>query len=330
MYKKELEALLSAQVFPNYFLLYGADEYQIELYASKILSRFTDGEVLNLYFDEYDFNTAKAHLEQASLFSDSNILHVKSDKKIPAKELAALVWLCQKNPANAFVFEFFEADQKIAGDSAKAFGSNFARFFAPANPNEAADLLSAHAARLGITATRTALYKLYELQNENLNLCAAELNKYSAFTDRVDESVVERYSKAFGALSFDLFFQNLIAQKSIKKDFFTMIKDSNFNEMKLINSIYGEFSRLFKIAAFVKINGRFDAREVLGYLPPRPVAERLQRLATNFSTDDYLSIFRLLNDLEFDLKTKTGLEKESFLLSNLLALQETIAKNRKN
>lgn len=330
MYKKELASLLNAPNFSNYFLLYGADEYQIELYAGKILSRFAGGEILNLYFDEYDFDAAKTHLEQASLFSDSNVLHVKNDKKIPSKELAYLVSLCKKNPANAFIYELYGAEEKFMSETKKPFGTNFVRFFALENPSEAVPLLEEHAKNIGLSYTRAALYKLYELQNENLNLCAAELNKYAAFTNRVDESVVERYSKSFGALSFNLFFQNLVAQKSIKNDFFTMIKDSNFNEMKLINALYGEFFRLFKIDAYIRNNGRIDFKAALGYAPPPQVAPKLQTLAKSFNTEGYLAIFRLLNDLEYDLKTKTGLEKESFLLSNLLALQEIIAKNRKN
>lgn len=89
MYKRELESLLNSGNFPNHFLLFGADEYQIELFAKEILNIYNndDSNLLTLYFDEYNFNLASSHINEPSLFSNSNILHIKSDKKIALKEI---------------------------------------------------------------------------------------------------------------------------------------------------------------------------------------------------------------------------------------------------
>ena len=48
MYKNELERLLQTPNFPNNFLLYGADEYQIELFAKEILARFENLDILSV------------------------------------------------------------------------------------------------------------------------------------------------------------------------------------------------------------------------------------------------------------------------------------------
>ena len=178
MYRKELEAALNSAKFPNHFLLYGADEYQIELFAKEILAKFKDFEILSFYYDEYDFDAARAHLCEPSLFGGSPLLHVKSDKKIPAKELKILIDGCKNG--GAFVFELFEPDAKAVFDTQKAFGVNFARFFKPGSPEEAVNLLGRQAAKMSLNITRNALFELYRIHNENLYLAASELNKLAS------------------------------------------------------------------------------------------------------------------------------------------------------
>ena len=86
MYKKDLDFILKGKNIPYFFMFYGDDSYQIELYAKEYLSRF-NGDKLTLSFDEYDFNRAKSQIDQNSLFGDVSILHIKTDKKILLKEL---------------------------------------------------------------------------------------------------------------------------------------------------------------------------------------------------------------------------------------------------
>ena len=188
MYRKELEAALNSAKFPNYFLLYGADEYQIELFAKEIFAKFKDFEILSLYYDEYDFEAARTHLCEPSLFGGSPLLHVKSDKKIPAKELKTLIEGCKNG--GAFVFELFEPDAKAVFDTQKAFGVNFARFFKPGSPEEAVNLLGRQAAKMSLNITKNALFELYRIHNENLYLAASELNKLASLNEPINENIV--------------------------------------------------------------------------------------------------------------------------------------------
>lgn len=330
MTKKELVNLLENSQFPHFFLLYGADDYQIESFAKEISSKFSEENVLSLYFEEYEFTTAKEHLEQASLFADFNLLHVKTDKKIPIKELRVLINLCKKNEQNAFIWEFHESDAKIANEVAREFENNFVRIFAPSNPSEAISLLARHAVKLGINATQSALYQLYALQNESLYLCASELNKLTAITDKIDETTINRLVFSLNGISFDAFFDKIINLQNIKDNFFDYTKDPNFNEILLVNSLYSAFFRLFKIQSYAKINSKFDIFSAIGYTPPPQIAKKLSSQAILFSTKDFLDIFQVLNSTEFDLKTKTGADKEIFLLSSILNIQNLIAKNRKH
>ncbi len=89
MYRKDLELNLANANLSNYFLLFGADEFQIELFGKEILSFYAseDANLLSLYFDEYNYAQASSHLSEQSLFGGKNILYVKSDKKIPEQIL---------------------------------------------------------------------------------------------------------------------------------------------------------------------------------------------------------------------------------------------------
>ncbi|MBT0824546.1 hypothetical protein KJQ78_04625, partial [Campylobacter lari] len=100
MYKNQLQSLLNSNNFPNYFLLYGADNFQIELYTKFIKDKYSFDESLRFYFEEYDFKQAYDYLSSASLFSERKLLEIKTQKKIPSKELKQLLQLCQNSQDN--------------------------------------------------------------------------------------------------------------------------------------------------------------------------------------------------------------------------------------
>lgn len=327
MYRRELENLLSLSRIENFFLLFGADEYQIELFAKEILTSYltSDTNLLTLYFDEYDFSIAKSHLAENSLFGGDNVLHIKSDKKIPTKELKELISLCQNDSSKKFLFEFYESDMKVVSDTQRSFGQNFARFFKPSNPSEAIELLSKNASKIGLNITRNALFELYAIQNEDLYLAASELNKLASLNIHIEQDMVKKLVFGLGSVSFDDFFTKLIGLKDIKNDFFSYEQDINFNEILLINSLYRAFFRLFKLQAYVKINGKFDIKETLGYAPPKNIEESLKRQSLSISLKTYKEIFMALNLVELELKTNSKIDKNTYLLSALLNLQNIIS-----
>lgn len=330
MYKNEFQNLLKASKFPNFFLFFGNDEYQIEMFAKEALLKFNNENILNLYFDEYNFIVAKSHLCEPSLFYTSNLLHLKTDKKIPSKELKELINLCKKNRSNMFIYELYESDVKMIFDTQKAFESNFVRLFSPDNIDEALNLLAYHAKKLNLNITRTALYKIYTLQNESLYLSSSELNKLSNLAQNIDENMVDQLVFSLNGISFELFFNKIITTRNIKDYYFAYRDGSNFDEIFIINSLYKSFFRLFKINTYAKIYGKFNLKEALGYSPPINIAKELKEHATSISTNLYKKIFIKLNLMEYELKTKKDIDKDCFLLSSILSLQNLIVKNRKN
>ena len=79
MYRKDFDKL---KEIPNKLLFYG-DKFYLQEYESKIIDKFKNANPLKMYYDEFDFEKAKIHLSEASLFGDTNVLIIKHDKIPP-------------------------------------------------------------------------------------------------------------------------------------------------------------------------------------------------------------------------------------------------------
>lgn len=329
MYKKDFISLLNSPNIPNFFLLYGAESYQVEFYTNELLSKYNKENLLSLYYDDYSFNLAISHLSEPSLFANSNLLHIKNDKKIPAKDAKELIAQCQNNPNNIFILELHEGDEKVLTDIKKQFGSNFVRFFPPSSASEVNQILSNHAKILGLNIDSQSLLYIYNLQNENLYLSASELNKLASIGVRFSLDEIKERVYALNGIGFDVFFDKIINKKNINSDYFEFINDSSFNEIALLNMLFRAFHRLYLIHSSIKTSGKFDPKTVLGYAPPPQIINKLQSQAITIKTEQYTQIFKFLNEIEFDLKCKNSIDKECYLLSALLNLQDILSKNSK-
>lgn len=329
MYKKDFISLLNSPNIPNFFLLYGAESYQVEFYTNELLGKFDKENMLSLYFDDYSFNIAISHLSEPSLFANSNLLHIKNDKKIPAKDAKELITQCQNNPNNIFILELHEGDDKALTDIKKQFGSNFVRFFPPSSASEVNQILSNHAKFLGLNIDNQSLLYIYNLQNENLYLSASELNKLASIGIKFSLDEIKERVYALNGISFDTLFDKIINKKNINSDYFEFINDSSFNEIALLNMLFRAFHRLYLIHSSIKTSGKFDPKTVLGYAPPPQIINKLQSQAIAIKTEQYTQIFKFLNEIEFDLKCKNNIDKECYLLSAILSLQDILSKNSK-
>ena len=329
MYKKDFISLLNSPNIPNFFLLYGAESYQVEFYTNELLGKFDKENMLSLYFDDYSFNIAISHLSEPSLFANSNLLHIKNDKKIPAKDAKELIAQCQNNPNNIFILELHEGDDKALTDIKKQFGSNFVRFFPPSSASEVNQILSNHAKFLGLNIDNQSLLYIYNLQNENLYLSASELNKLASIGIKFSLDEIKERVYALNGISFDTLFDKIINKQSINSDYFEFINDSSFNEIALLNMLFRAFHRLYLIHSSIKTSGKFDPKIVLGYTPPPQIINKLQSQAIAIKTEQYTQIFKFLNEIEFDLKCKNNIDKECYLLSAILSLQDILSKNSK-
>lgn len=315
MYRKDLQKLISQGFFAhtqNFFALYGADNFQSELYAQLIKEQFSADESLRVYFEEYDFRVASDYLGAGSLFSERKFLDVRVAKKPAKKELEALISLCKKNKDNFFLLSLYDESLR-QNELEKSFENNFCRFFKP-NLSEGLELLSFVAKRQNVNATNAALRLLYTSFDENLSLAASELAKFKDLS--IDEEAVQKYCFSLSLQGFDSFFDALLHARvhNLEK----MLE--NNNEIALLNTLHSNFYRLFKITLFAKVYGRVELKEVLGYAPPPQVARKLQEQAFRLSLKQFERIFTLLLNAEYELKTNSKLYKKEFFTSVLLEL----------
>ncbi|AJC84870.1 DNA polymerase III subunit delta [Campylobacter peloridis] len=319
MYKNQLQNLLKQNNIPNFFLLYGADNFQIELYAKFIKDKFTFDESLKFYFEEYDFKQAYDYLSSASLFSEKKLLEIKTQKKIPSKELKQLVDLCQNSQDNYFLLEIYDESSK-QNEAEKIFSNNFCRFYKVNSAKEGIELLALKAQELNIKITQNALFALFYNFNENLYLAANELNKFSGLN--IDEKIIQDYCYSLSTISFESFFDNLMQKKDLRNDLEKIL--DNYNEIAILNSLYTSFLRLFKISLHVKTHGNLELKEILGYTPPAYVAQNLQKQAFMIKIPQYKNIFLTLAQCEYELKKNSKIEKKEFLISTLLQISSIL------
>ncbi len=321
MYKNVLENLLRSNKLPKSMLLYGECNFQNNHFAQRIVQSWSepDDEKLLLHYDEYNFTTAKNHLSQSSLFGGQNIVILKNDKAVPKKELDVLVALCEKSSNSFLLFQYF-GESKKATTIAKSFKKNFVRFFKP-NLNEALSLLELKAKESSLNISRYALQHLYFLHLEDLSLCVNEFEKLLLFNKEIQISDIDRVVFGLGSVGLDGFVEKLLKKEDIKDSFLTLLESGGVDEIKIINAIQSYLSQLLFFHMYIKMHGRFDAREILGYpLPPQLAKQRADH-SIRIDINSYKEMLEHLAKTELSLKKVKNLEKNPYLISALIKLQ---------
>jgi len=322
MYKRELDNLLKDKKLPKSLLLYG-EEFYTSYYIKKIFPFITDKEnILSYYFDEYDFSGAKNFISQPSLFGDINLLYIKHDKKIPKKELDILVELAFKTSNSYFYLEFVGED-KVAKDLTKSFGkkksADFVRFFKP-NLGESINLLTQRAKELMIDIDTQALRELLSVENENLSLCYKELEKLSLINKKVTSYDIREHVFGVGEIVLDDFIVRLLKKEDIKKEVETIL-ESGSDEVKILNAITNYITMLLEFHLYIKANGSFDTKEILGYPLPPVLAKERASLSIKITPVQYELLLKELLNSEFLLKNEKNIDKNSLLYATLIKLQ---------
>jgi DNA polymerase-3 subunit delta len=322
MYKKEFDAVLASKNIPHTIMLYGACDYQLSYLEEKIL-QIWQGETLKLYFDEYNFKTARAYLSQASLFGDINILLLKLEKCPPKKEISELIDLCKRQDINRLLFVYYGENTQTFKEVLQLFGKNFVRVFKP-NINEATAFLSQEAKKIELNIQTSAIQHLYQIQNENLSLAVSELSKLSLLNKEIIIADIDALVFGMGGVELETFIIKLLNSENIINPYKMISGNGTFNEIGLINTVQSHIYQLFLFHAYIKINGSFDAEKILGYKLPPQIAKQRSEMAMRMKPKTFSKLFKILANAEFALKTNSNLDKESCMLASLLEIQECL------
>lgn len=325
MYKREFDNILQNGQLPKSILFYGNCLYQNNLNTTKTLKKLDakPEEKLLLHYDEYNLSVAKTFLSQSSLFGDRNILIIKTDVGIPKKDLDILVKLCTKNSDNFLIYQFF-GDDKKAKNLEKSFtpkmGANFVRFFRPNQP-EAIFMLDIAAKEKNLKISKFALAHLFQLEDEDISLCINDLDKLNIINKEIEIADIDRLIYGVGSISMDKFIMELLQKKDIRDTYTKLMESGNADEVRIINAIETSLTQLFLFHSFIKIHGRFEPREILGYPLPPQIANEKSKLSMMIGLDTYKNMLDLLLENELKLKRMQNIDKNSMLLSTLIKLQ---------
>ncbi|SFV65207.1 FIG00469794: hypothetical protein [hydrothermal vent metagenome] len=322
MYKNEFDKHIREKTVSNSFVFFGESHFLIDMYT-KMLTKIDDANLLTYYHDEYDFSSAKAHLSQASLFGDRNILIIKSEKKIPKKELDTLLELTHKNPDNIFVYAYYGSDQK-SYSNAKSFAktkSMNVRFFHP-KEYEAQNILLQIAQEKNVQIDKYTLAHLLKIHNGDVALCANEIEKFRIFDREISTKDVDTLVYGLGEVNLDDFIKKLLEKKDFKEDLQNILEHGE-DEIRIISALTSYLTQLYMFNIYIRINGAPNALEILGYPAPKFVVDQKASQAIKIKPANFYKLHELL--LKSELKMKSShIDKSAILLSTLIKLQKVL------
>ena len=322
MYQREFDQRLK-QGFPKAVLFYGANEYLVDYYMNLYKIQLNAKEsMLTLYYDEWNFEQAKAYLAQTSLFGGTNLLIVKNDKKIPKKELEQLIVLANKNSDNYFLYGYDESKT-----SAKSLTSSFTdkkggiwvRFFEP-NIRDGITILQQKALSIGLDIDHYALQHLMLLLNNNMGLCSNELDKLAILGIKVTSKDIDRLVYSTAPLATEQLLIDLFNKKPITSTI-TKLLDLGEDEFDLLRSTQYFVNQIFLFHAYIKLHGHVDSVAILGYKLPKQIEEQKAQLALKVKSASILKIFEHLLEGELRMKNAPSTQREVLLYSMLIKLQ---------
>jgi len=322
MYQREFENLLRTTP-PRAMLFFGENEYQVANYLQHYINITNAADsMLSLYHDEYSFERAKAYLSQSSLFGGTNLLIVKREKKIPKKELDILVELVGKNSENFLLFHY-QGTATNAKSLQNSFtpkkGANWLRLFEP-NVRESIDLLQKKAQNIGLDIDHFALQHLMLLLNNNIALCANELNKLAILGTKVTSKDIDRLVYSTAPLATEQLLIELFEKKPITGTL-TKLLEIGEDEFSILRSTQFFVNQIFLFHAFMKLNGHIDSKAILGYKLPKPIEDQKANLALRVKSPALLKIFEYLLEIELEMKKAPAANRELLLYGAFIRLQ---------
>jgi len=322
MYQREFDQRLR-QSLPKAVLFYGENDYMVDYYIEMYVKQ-TDAKdsMLSLYHDEWNFEQAKNFLSQTSLFGGTNLVVIKHEKKIPKKELDILVALANKNTDNYFIYSYTGAG-KDAKSMQAAFtdkkGGIWVRFFEP-NIRDGVAILQQKAQTIQLDIDHYALQHLMLVLNNNLALCANELDKLAILGTKVTGKDIDRLVYSTAPLATEQLLIDLFNKKPIT-DTITKLLDIGEDEVAILRATQYFVNQIFLFHAYIKLNGHVDSAAILGYKLPKPIEDQKAQLALKVKSASLLKIYEHLLESELLIKKSPNTQKEVLLYSMLIKLQ---------
>ena len=313
MYKSEFEKLLQSSL-PKVVLLYGDNPFFLDYYSKFYKTKLNaKEELLEHFFDEYNYEQAKAYLSQGSLFGGTNLYILRTNKKINKKELEELIKSCNKNPDNYFLYlyEGSASDAKsLTSLFSKKNGAIAVRFF-EANMKDAIEFANIKAKELNLNITPYALNYLVNTLNLNLALITKELEKLAILDTTIEVAHIDSLVYSTAPLGVEKMIISLFKKEDITTTLNRLLELGE-DVFSILRSIERFVQQLFLFHAYIKLNGKPNSKEILGYQLPRFIEEERASLAIRIKPAKLLKIYQELLELEVEIKQSSGNKEAQF------------------
>ena len=328
MYKNQFDNELRSNTLRyNGYLFYGACDYLTQQYSSDVSKLLANGDdIYKVYFDDYNYKECENYLSQSSLFASSNVLLIKTTKKIPKKELDGLIKVCNTNPDSFIIINCMgDTDFKsMAKSFVKKTNGCEVRFFAPSD-QEAVQLLNQTAAKLKLQCGFSELQYLYNMHQKDLSLAVNDMQKLLILDTKITLNIINQQCFGMGAVNLDSFFYKLFLGQPINKDLY-MLFEEGMNEINLIGQTTGFVQQLFNISCYLQLNGQLNIIDIWGYPLPRDIANQRAKIAQRFNIKQFKHMLNFLQDLELELKSKNSLDINSYIQAKYRVFAKYLAK----
>jgi DNA polymerase-3 subunit delta len=319
VYKNNLDKLLAQKYDISSILLYGESEFFIDYYSTLIESHFPNADKISLYFEEYKFNTASEYLSQSSLFGDINLLVIKTDSKIPKKELDKLVDITLKNSNSYLIYKYLGTDFKTLTSSFSPKGCEHVRFFKP-NITESIGYLSQKAQSLSLQMDSTLLKYLLDSQDLDVALALKELEKLALQSEPISINIIDKICFNLSSSDTNSVIYDILDKKDFKEHLFRLFDDSE-DEIRFLTTLTSFLVTLLEFSMYARLYGQVDSKDILGYKLPKFVEQKYSMYATRISISSFAKMIEFLQQRELYLKQNIKVDKSAFLYSTLSKLQ---------
>jgi len=325
MYKNVFDNHINSKKTFTAYMFHGKSDFLVERYAQNIALSFTSVEdIQKIYLDEYNYDNCLDILSQSSLFSDTNILLIKTAKKIPKKEVDNLIGACTANTNSHVIFACVGSTdfRSMAKSFTTKTNSAEVIFYLP-QMGEAIKMLNDEASAINTRFAQGALIHLYEMHEKDLSLCVSDIKKLSIMDEEITTKTITNQCFGMGSVSLDDFFNNFFLGNHFKKDLYKLLEEG-INEVYLVNQMTSFVQQLFSINAYLKLHGSLNIIEIWGYPLPKDIANARANIAVKYNQSQYCMMLEKLLKLELELKSSKIIDANSYIQSALRSFSASI------
>lgn len=283
MKKQEFDKL---KKLPNYIVFYG-NEFYLDLYEKKLLKRFENASILRMYFDEYNYEEAKLHLSENSLFGDTNILILKNNK-IPQNFDKLIKYI-----NNSYLLFFYY------GNKLPNYVKNFVRFFEP-DLKELIYFIDEKVKNLNVTITKEAKLKLIQMVEPIF--IEKELEKLSNYTSEITSQDIEELVFSYKEDTFESVIVSILKGEDFENSLKNLLIKTDYK--RFLSAIIRYIKELYKYNLYIKKTGLSSLKGLLGYQLPFKIEKQRVELAIKIKEKDFYELLKFL--LNAELKIRKG------------------------